>query len=117
MVEVNSLIVSDEIDRYGSTVGIKVIPYTYSDHGDKNAGTATITTTVAVVNVLSSDSYEVKEGMYVPGDKKFFFKPTETISVGNFIIHSSKDYEVKEVVTHELEDTSYVKEVGCVKVS
>jgi hypothetical protein len=117
MVEVNEYIVSDEIDKYGSTVVIKHTQNTYSDYGDILEGTATLSTTVAVVNILTSEAIEVREGTYHPGDKRFFLKPSETIEAGYVIIHDSNTYEVVDCQKHELNDTKYAIEATCKKVT
>jgi hypothetical protein len=117
MVEVDPLIISNEIDKYGSTVSIKTwTAGTYSDYGDEIKGTASTSVTIAVVNILTSDMQEVKEGLFKPGDKRFFFKADETVNVNDWIIHGLNSYLVKDLQEHELNDTVYSIEATCARV-
>jgi hypothetical protein len=117
MAEVDSLIVSDEIDRYGSTVVIRSYAKTYSDYGDEILGTATLSTTVAVINALTSDIIMQAEGEFTQKDKRMFFKPDETIEPDYQVIHDTVVYKVTEVLKHELQDTEYAIEAMCKRVS
>ena len=117
MGEVDSLIVSDEIDRYGSTVVIRNYVKTYSDYGDEILGTATLLTTVAVINALTADMIMQVEGEFDQKDKRMFFKADETIEPDYQVIHDSVVYKVTEVLKHELQDTEYAMEVMCKRVS
>jgi len=110
---VDECIVNDKIDALGSTVTItSYANSTYNDYGDLNVGTATVVSTVAVVNALSNEDDVVKAGVFTTKDKRFFFKSTEAISHDNIITHKEINYKIDgEPVAHELEDTVYAIEV------
>ena len=110
---VDENVVNDKVDLLGSTVTITTYSNnTYNDYGDLNLGTATVVSTVAVVNALTNDDDIVKEGIFTPMDKRFFFKSDETIAQGDIITHKNIQFKVDgEPVKHELEDTIYAIEV------
>jgi len=116
MRDVRPIIVDHEIDRLGSTITLySVTDQSYSDWGDVTETTSSASVT-AIVNTLSQEDQLVQEGTFKAGDKVFFMKSTQSVKRGDRIRHSGEDYEVDDILEHELEDVAYVKEVRASKV-
>lgn len=110
-------VVDRAIARYGENVTLTVITPTYSDYGDISS-TSTSTSTITVVhNDIGGDEEFNKEGRYQPGDKVFFCKSsTSNLSLGNTITFNETDYEIKDVITHRTQGSTFVFEIRCSKV-
>ncbi len=108
--------IDDEIDFYGSPVTIKAKSNVgYDDWGNEYSSSAN-NLTVAVPNDIIGDEQFVVDGNYVPGDKVFFFKSTESnLSVNNIIIFNSINYRITDVVSHNIQNEQQQFEVRCKK--
>ena len=111
-------LIINEIDYFGSTITVRsVTDDSYSDWGDADESASDTTSVKAFVQILNQSDDLVKDGTFQAGDKLFWLKPAESnISRGNRIIHDSNEYEIVEIVTHEIGDTNYVTEARTKKV-
>jgi hypothetical protein len=66
-----------------------------------------------VIQTLDTSHDLVKEGRFNAGDKIFWFKSgaSSYLAKGNRITQDSMDYEINEVITHELAGTTILMEV------
>lgn len=98
-------IINAEVTHYGEAVTVRVVPTDYyNEHGDLNESSSySDTTTIAVPNILGNEDLEVREGRFRNGDKRFFFKSTESdLDNGNRIQHDDSWYEIEDVLKHRL---------------
>jgi hypothetical protein len=112
MVNLDTQSIVNEIDYYGSTVTVRSISSaTYSDWGDAT-NTTSDASAKAFVQILQRDDELVQEGVFVPGDKIFWFKYNQTgLTPRNQIIHDSKTYEIVMADKHNVADVTYLVEV------
>jgi len=111
-------LIANEIEFLGSTVTVRAITDdSYSKWGDARESTSDTEDIKAMVQTLTQADELVKEGVFQAGDKIFWFKSDQSnITRGNRISHDSKWYEIVEVLTHTLADTTYLKEAKTKKV-
>jgi len=116
---VNPKNIDSIIDRRGSTVIIlEKGDITYNDWGDESSDTSSSTSTVAVVNDITGQEEFNKDGIFVPGDKIFFFKSTEIeLNNQNTISFNDSIYNIRQVVSHNFEDNVQQYEVRGKKIS
>ena len=110
-------IIDREINRYGSSVILRInTASTTSEYGDTFYSTSDSTIT-AIHNDIQGDEEFNKEGIYKPGDKVFFIKSDQSnLKVGNSIIFDSSIYRIKEIVAHHIGSSDFVQEIRCSKV-
>ena len=110
--------IHNELDYFGSTVTLRVVTdSSYTKWGDATESTSDTTGIKAMVQVLSQEDELVKESTFQSGDKVFWFKPDQgNIERGNRIYHSSKWYEINEVIEHTTGDITYILEARTKKI-
>jgi hypothetical protein len=110
------LFVDKYVDKYGSTVTLKVVNQSFSKYGDASE-TSSDASVIAVVNVMDQGSELVKQGIMHEGDKVFYFKSTQgDLDRENIIVHRDKQYKIDNVLDHQLADEDYVLEVRTKKI-
>jgi hypothetical protein len=109
--------IDNDIDYYGSTVILTVKSgILYDDWGNEYYDETTIST-VAVPNDITGGEEYNTEGVFVPGDKVFFFKSTESyLENGNTVTFGSNTYRITEIVSHNLQNKQFPYEVRCKKI-
>jgi hypothetical protein len=111
--------INSEIDFYGSSVTIiGKHSITYDEHGDESYSDHEICTK-AVPNDVTGDEDFNTEGIFVPGDKIFFFKSTEDAEelVPEHVIQFNNiEYKIIQVVSHNIQNTQHQFEVRCKKI-
>ena len=117
MVNLDTQSLTNEINYYGTSITLRVITdISYSKWGDANES-ASDSVKPAFIQVLRQEDELVREGVFQSGDKLFWFKGSETnISRGNRIQHSSKWYEIVEVLEHDVAGATYVLEARTKKI-
>lgn len=117
MVNVDARSITREINYYGNTVTVRIVTKSsFSKWGDVTESTSDTANIKCMVNILTENDQEVKEGIFKAGDIRFFFASTQTISRGDRIQYNSQWYEVNDIVYHAVADTTLVKEVRVEKV-
>lgn len=107
-----------DIDRHGSSIEVNVTSsVTYSDWGDEDVNSSSVST-VAIVNDIDGDEDFNKDGVFVPGDKVFFFKSTETgLAEDSTVTFDSIKYNIVKVISHKWHNTSQQHEVRCKRIN
>lgn len=111
MAKICSPIFANEIDGLGDTVTVRVVTATYTNYGDKAETYVDTTGVKSVVNDISPEEQNNKEGKFMDFDKHFYFKGTQTgIANGNEIIFNSRTYRIIRVVEQRASGTVYLIE-------
>lgn len=89
-------VLSKAIELFKSDVTLKIKSSVYSIYGDETPNTSNVTT-IATVNDVSGDEEWNVEGVFVPGDKVFFFKGDQVgVEAGNIVELNSVEYEISQ---------------------
>ena len=110
--------IDKDIDRYGSSIDVNITSsVTYSDWGDKNSSSDATSTTAIINDIDGSEDFN-KEGIFIPGDKVFFFKSTETgLAEDNTITFDSIEYNIIKIISHKWHNTTQQHEVRCKRIN
>ena len=109
--------IADIIDTLGESVTVRIVTDSeYSKWGDATESTSDTTSIKCIMNIMSQEDIEVKEGIFQAGDIRFFFKGDQTIDRGDRVQYNSAWYEVNNVVPTVLAGTTLMKEVKVKKV-
>ena len=109
--------ISNEINSLGESVTVRIVTKaSYSKWGDATETTADTASVKCMINFMTQDDVEVKEGIFKAGDIRFFFKGDQTINRGDRVQYSSNWYQVNEVIPMVLGGTTLSKEVRVEKV-
>jgi len=115
LIEAN--FINREIDNLGESVTVRVVTKdSYSKWGDATESTSDTTSVKCFINIFSQEDNEVKEGIFKPGDIKFWFKGTQSISVGDRIQYASKWYQVSNLIPTIIGGVTLLNEVFVEKV-
>lgn len=106
-------IIPKTIHRYGETVSIKVYSgQTYSDYGDLDSATTTLTSVNAIFNTYGVNQSYIPEGQFGEIRFSFFFDKNQTgIDVDNVIIRANGEiWKINKAVNHCLSGNKVVQE-------
>ena len=107
-------LIIDEINYFGDTITLRVVTKdtTTSEYGDAIETTEDTAGIKVMVNILNQEDMVVREGNFQSGDKRFYFKPTQTgLNRGNRIYHNSRWYEIDSTEEFTFGDIQYAVEV------
>lgn len=110
-------VMSKVIDRFRTKVSIKINNSTYSKYGDETIS-STINDIYATINDVTGGEDWNMAGVYIPGDKIFFFKGDQKyIEVGNYVTFDGTDYEITmEPIKHVIGGVIQFIETRCKRV-
>lgn len=94
---------STEIDTIiGKTVTVYKIAESLNDRGDVTKSTVSTANIVCEIQVLRGDEAEVRSGILKPLDAIAFFKPTDSIEIGDEVVYQGAKYIVVGLYKEQL---------------
>ncbi len=112
-------LLTNEIDYMGETLTLSTISgSSQSTWGDTYDETTSDSIIKAVINVMNPQEELVREGRFQPGDLRVFFKPGQTVLIGDKLYRNvdSKWYQIVEVNHYSPMGTTYATEARAEKI-
>lgn len=108
----------DEIEDLGETLTLSTIYYGSATTWGDISETTSDTSIKAVINVVNTEEELVREGKFQPGDLRVFFKPGQSVEIGDKIYRTadSKWYQVVELNDYFPTDTEQAIEARAQKI-
>jgi len=100
----------------GKTANVYKITETLNERGDVTKATTSTVSAVCEIQVMSGDEQEVRSGILRPLDAIGFFKPSDSVVIGDEVSYQSVTYNVvglfkEQVGTVEVFHEAHLKRV------